>query len=365
MQKKKLSCLILDVIPKDASREEANEELTELKNLTETAGGLVIKKIIQKRGRPSAKTFVGTGKADEAAEIAKVLKIDIVIVNSILKPNQVMNLQKIFKKDIWDRIDLILNIFDKHANTDEAFLQIKLARKRHEFPKLYARQATTLFERAGAGIGTRGAGEKGIEAEKRHIRRQIKELEKKIDRFSIVRANQRKQRKRSGIETVAIVGYTNAGKSSLLQCLSKKKVYIANELFATLDTKIGRSWIPKLNREILIADTIGFIQKLPPFLISSFLATLEEVKKSSLLLHVIDTTDKKILKKIQVVEKILKDIDCQNIPVLYVFNKIDKLNNKKPTIPRRKAFKNPIFVSAINRTGINELKDRIADKLTL
>jgi len=363
MQKKKLNCLILDVIPKEMSRVEAEEELIELKNLTETVGGLVVKKIIQKRGRPSAKTYIGTGKAEEASVIAKELKIDVVIVNAILKPNQVMHLQKIFDKEIWDRIDLILNIFDKHANTDEAYLQIKLARKRHDFPKLYARQATTLFERAGAGIGTRGAGEKGIEDEKRHIRRQIKELETKIAKFSVIRENQRKHRRRSGKTTVAIVGYTNAGKSLLLQSLTKKKVYIANELFATLDTRIGKSWIPKLQREILFADTIGFIKDLPPFLIASFRATLEEATQADVLLHVIDVNDKKILQKIKVVEEVLKDLDCLDLPTLYVFNKIDTLNSKKAKIPRRKAFKNPILVSAKTKEGLPELKDRIADLL--
>jgi len=360
---KKLTCLIVDVIPKEESKKKAEEELIELKNLTETVGGLVIKKIIQKRGRPSPKSYLGSGKAEEAALIAKDLKIDVIICNTILKPNQLMNLQKTFdKKKIWDRIDLILNIFDKHANTDEAFLQIKLARLRHEFPKLYARQSTTLFERSGAGIGTRGLGEKGIEDEKRHLRRQIKQLEDKIKKFSVIRANQRKHRKRSGQTTVAIIGYTNAGKSRLLQTLTKKKnLYIADELFATLDTRIGKSWMPLLNKTILFADTIGFIQNLPPFLISSFKATLEEVAQADLLLHVIDSTDKKILYKIQVVEQILKDLNCDHIPTLFVFNKIDLLK-KKPKIPKRKALKEPILISAVTREGIDNLKTQISKR---
>jgi GTP-binding protein HflX len=365
MQKKIINCVLLDVVPKEFSKIQIADTLTELKNLTETVGGLVVKKIIQRRGTPSPKTYLGSGKAEEAVELVKDLDIDVVICNTILKPNQIMHLNKIFGKDIWDRVDLILNIFDKHAKSDEAYLQIKLARLKHEFPKLYFRQATTLFERSGAGIGTRGIGEKGIEEEKRHLRRRIKDLEKKIKGFEVIRDNQRKHRKRSNQVTVAIIGYTNAGKSELLRALTNKKnIYIADELFATLDTRIGKAWIPELNKTILFADTIGFLKDLPPFLIASFEATLMEAKEADILLHVIDATDKRILPKIKAVEEVLANLDCLDIPTIYAFNKIDLLKGKTPKIPKRKAFKDPILISAVTKEGLSELKTRIAEKLS-
>lgn len=357
---KTLNSIILDVVSKNSPQDETINDLRELVSLTETVGGIVIKKIIQKRGRPSPKTYLGSGKAFEASEVAKALKTDVIICNTILKPNQIMALKDIFHMEIWDRVDLILNIFDKHAKTDEAFLQIKLARLRHEFPKLYARQAETLFERAGAGIGTRGAGEKGIEDEKRHLRSRIIDLEKKIAEFALVRSNQRKNRKKAGKKSVSLVGYTNAGKSSLLKALTKKDVYIADELFATLDNRIGKLWLQDLHDTVLLSDTIGFIRDLPPFLISSFKATLEEVLESDLILHVIDVSDPAMLNKIDVVLGILDDLGLKKPRILNVFNKVDMVKRKRIRLPRRKFFKNPIIVSSLTRQGLEELKLRIA-----
>ncbi len=327
MQQKKEKAIIIHVIPKEANKKDAHDDLEELVRLVETYGGVVILKIIQKRGRVSANTYVGEGKIQEVAALVKELGADIVIVNEILKTTQILHLSKLFtdKVKVWDRVDIILKIFEKHAETQEAKLQIRLARMAHDIPKLYARHATTLFERERGGISaTRGSGERGIEDEKRHIRAQMKELEKKIEQVQIIRATQRKRRKRKGLPTMALVGYTNSGKSSLLRALTKKRnVYCADELFATLDTKIGNLWIPDLKQSVLLADTIGFIQNLPPFLLASFKATLEEVQEASLLIHVVDAADRRMFEKIQVVHEILEDLHCLDKPMIYAFNKAD------------------------------------------
>ena len=375
MSEKIYKTLILDVVPKNLSQQETEDNLEELKNLIKTAGGMVIKKIIQKRGRPSAKTFLGTGKITEAAEESKDLDIDLVIINGVLKPNQYIHLQDLFpKKKLWDRVDLILNIFDKHAQSSLSKLQINLARMHHEIPKIYARQATTLFERAGAGIGTRGMGEKGIEAEKRHIRQQIKQLEDKIKTLQVKQASQRGRRKRTGIPTVALVGYTNAGKSSLMQILTKKQNIIASDkLFATLDTKIGKMWLPDVGMEILVSDTIGFIKDLPPTLVESFLTTLEEAQEADILLHVIDVNDPKFQEKIKIVEDILSQIGVGKKARIFVFNKIDQVDKESflrngckpfPTyLENRYAVFAPVFVSAVEKEGVDELRRVIAEVL--
>ncbi|MFC1599566.1 GTPase HflX [Patescibacteria group bacterium] len=344
--------ILIDIIPKDESKEKAEKDLKELSSLVNTYGGIVIVNIIQKRGRPSAKTFLGTGKAQEVADIAKDEKADMVIANGLLKPNQVQHLHTLFKIPVWDRVDLILKIFDKHAKTEEAKMQIELATLQHEFPKLYG--LGTRFSRIGGGIATRGPGEKYLEVQKRHLRARIKDIEKKLAGIRKIHKKQRNIRKRKGLKTAALVGYTNSGKSTLLKALTKKeKVYIANELFATLDSKIGDLWLPNIQKKILIADTIGFIRDLPPFLIKSFMATLDEVQEADLLLHVIDCSDSDMNEKVEVVDGILKNLGCEHKPLIYVFNKKDKAIDFK--MPKRNAVK----ISARDGKGLEKLITKI------
>ena len=366
MKKKALRTLILDIVEKGTTNQEAEIRLTELKSLIQTLGGIVVERIIQRRGRPSAKTFLGTGKIKEAAEYAKEKKIQLIIINGILKPNQYLHLQNLFPKiKLWDRTDLILNIFDCHAATPLSQLQIKYARLQHEIPKIYAREATTLFERAGAGIGTRGPGEKGIEAEKRHIRAQIKQVKKKIETYQRTQDAQRKKRERTALPTIALVGYTNAGKSSLMKTYTKKEnIKVDDALFVTLDTKIGKMWIPTMNQEILLADTIGFISDLPPTLIEAFLTTLQEAQIAFLLLHVVDISDENYAEKIKVVNDILKQLKCDHIPSLMVFNKTDKISPfEKAFLREEHAALRPIFTSPLTKEGTAYLKDRIGTAL--
>jgi GTP-binding protein HflX len=359
-----IRALIIDVVPKTVKRKEALNNLKELESLIHTYGGIVVVKVVQKRGRPSQKTYVGTGKALEVLDITKDENIDVVIVNGTLKPNQVQHLFSVFNIPVWDRIDVILKIFDKHAKTEEAKLQIELARLRHEFPKLYGQGAK--LSRLGGGIATRGPGEKILETKKRHLRSRIKEIEKKLSSIKKVRRGQRKLRKRKNLSTVALVGYTNSGKTTLLKNLThKKNLYIADELFATLDTKIGDLWLEDVQKKVLIADTIGFIRDLPPFLIKSFLATLEEVKEAELLLHVIDVTDKDMNHKISVVEEIINELGCGKTPKIYVFNKVDLLagEEKKNKLKKRYNKFNPVFISAEKDFGTDVLKTVISKKI--
>ncbi|MDP3976364.1 MAG: GTPase HflX [bacterium] len=362
--------IIIDIIPPDKSPALAGLEMEELTRLVETYGGIVILEVMQNRGRPSAKTYVGTGKAEEAAKRAKDLRADMVIINGFLKPAQIENLTRLFSHDpkdltgksnipVWDRTDIILKIFEKHAKTEEAKLQIRLAQLKHQIPKVYHYQAK-LFDKERGGIsGTRGAGEKGIEEEKRHIRSQIKEVEKKLEQVKKTHANQRHRRKRHGLKTVALVGYTNAGKSTLLRSLTGKDVYIADKLFATLDTRLGNLWLadpqqPYKGQKILLADTIGFIQNLPPYLVESFKATLSEVQEADLILHLVDSSDPQQQLKIRVVNEILKELVSDAIPVLMVFNKADQ---QRCCFPEQRG--RPV-ISSLRKKSLEVLKQTLS-----
>lgn len=366
--------ILLNVVPHGKGNTSEYRSIEELFALAKTAGGIVVEKVIQRRGRPSAETFLGSGKIQEAATFAEENAIELVIVNGVLKPNQYIHLGKIFPKDIkiWDRIDLILDIFDRHASAPEAKAQIKLARLHHDIPKIYARESTTLFERAGAGIGTRGAGERGIEEEKRHIRRQIKSLEEKLEIIRKKMLSQRNNRKRTGMPVVALVGYTNAGKSSLMRTLTKKPgILVDDALFVTLETKIGTLWLPSAQQNVFVADTIGFIRDLPPQLVESFLTTLAEAREADILLHVVDISDPEYKKKIETTEEILQRIDCKNQETLLVFNKNDRLPHRKKMAEGSVSFlplrefrhQNPICISAEEGEGIEHLKTRIEEIL--
>jgi GTP-binding protein HflX len=361
--------LLIDVIPPGKSKEEAEREIQELCRLVNTYGGITIKKILQNRGRPSAKTYLGAGKAEEAATFAKEQKLDMIIINDFLKPAQNKHLRSLFshrsdditgKYDIpiWDRTDIILKIFEKHAKSQRAKMQIKLAQLKHQIPKIYQYQ-TGLFDKERGGIsGTRGAGEKGVEQEKRHIRTQIRDIEKKLEKIKAQHNKQRERRKRSGLKTIALAGYTNAGKSTLLRTLTNKASYVADELFATLDTKLGGLWVsnpdnPSVGEKVLIADTIGFIQNLPPHLIDSFKATLAEVEEADLILHVIDSSDDEQEMKIRVVEDILTDLVPHETPILRVYNKSDQ--QKYCLLEQRHS----LSLSALEKETLKKLKYKL------
>lgn len=356
-----LRAIIIDIIPPDANRSEAEQECEEMVRLVSTLQGIVIVKVLQKRGRPSASTFLGQGKVIEVSQLVEDLKIDVVICNQILKPSQLNNLLKIIPSKIWDRVDVILQIFERHAHTQEAKLQVALARLKNEFPRLYGK-GIELSQIVGGKRGyTRGPGEKLLEQQKRHLRRQIDQLEKKIENLKRVRETQREQRQRKNFVHIALVGYTNSGKSSLLVALTKKKnIYIADELFATLDTRIGHLYLPDIHLKVVVSDTIGFIQYLPPQLISSFLATLEETQHADILMHVIDGSEPTIERHIQVVHNILQELGCNEKPIINILNKTDLLSEKqRELLCQRLSYLYPVCISATLREGLDCLKQKI------
>ena len=357
--------ILVDVIPPDTTKEESKERLNELENLVKTYGGIVVVKVIQKRGMPDYKTYVGSGKVQEILADNKTNKANLLIINNLLKPTQIYNLGEICKKqniEVWDRIDLILKIFDKHAKSVEAKLQIELAAIRHMGPRIYG-LGLELTRQAG-GIGTRGIGETNIQIMKRHLKRREQKIREKLKHYDLVQANHRSQRRKKDLKTVSLVGYTNAGKSTLLNALTKKGVYVADKLFATLETTVGQLYLPGSEKIALLSDTIGFIQDLPPDLIDAFKSTLAEIIDCDFLLHVIDISDPLFESKILVVEDILEELGVSNKLKIYVFNKTD-LNrdlNKEEIADRFSGF-SPVFVSAEKKEGLKELVNKIESQL--
>lgn len=324
----KEKAILIDIIAPDTSKEEADLRLLELESLVDTFGGVVVVKSVQRKAVPDYSNYIGTGKIQEIIAAAKEAGAKVLVVNNMLKPRQLYNLNEALKEaemEAWDRVDLILKIFSKHAKTTEAKLQIELASIRHMGPRIF-NMGIELSRQAGA-LGVRaGQGESNTEMMKRHLRKQELNILEKLKQYERVRAGHREQRRRNNFQTVAIVGYTNAGKSSLINALTKKGAYVANQLFATLDTRVGKLYLPELQKEILVSDTIGFIQDLPPALIQAFKSTLAETIEADLLLHVIDINDPQLHKKIHVVEEILTQLGMGDKPEIYVFNKIDLID---------------------------------------
>jgi len=364
MDKKRF--LLVNVVPPNVYKEEAEELLSELISLVNTYGGATIVHVIQRRAHPDPSTYVGSGKSQEIAEMVQNDKIDVVVLNAIVKSGQLFNLQNILwpknnKIQVWDRVDLILHIFNKHAHTAEAKLQIELASMRHMGPRIYG-LGGTLLSRQGGGIGTRGIGETNIERMKRHWRNEMKEVKKKLGKLQGNRENQLHHRKEQGLKTVSIVGYTNAGKSTLFNALTKKDKVAADVLFATLDSAIGKLYLPDKDRyaNFLVSDTIGFIQNLPPELIDAFKSTLLESIHADLLLHIIDISDPKMHQKISIVENVIDGLGLHEKPKIYVFNKVDAVDSyNKDELSTRYADYYPFFISAASKEGVNDLTEYI------
>lgn len=374
----KLKVFVADVAPTCCKREDLDDRLLELENLVNTYGWIVILKKVQKRGIPDYNTYIWSGKIDEIIEEMKSEWATVLIMGNILKPLQIYNLNEKLREHkitAWDRIDLILKIFERHANSPEAKLQIELASIKHMWPRIFG--MWMILSRQWL---SRWKWETNTEIMKRHLREAELNIRMQLDKYAWVRAEHRKSRIRKNLQTVGIVGYTNAGKSSLMNLFTKKWVLSEDKLFATLGTDVGKMIIenktspltPLLSgkgkiedysyqkpREVLVNDTIWFIRDLPPNLIDAFSSTLEDSIEADLLLHVIDASDPKIDDKIDVVEEILAKIKA-NQKRLYVFNKIDLIDEAKKIELREKFLNlNPIFISTYDKIGIEELKQII------
>ncbi|MGI6648314.1 MAG: GTPase HflX [Bacillota bacterium] len=333
--------------------------LKELGRLADTAGAQVVDQILQKRLQPDSSFFIGRGKAEELRERCAVFEADLVIFNDELTPVQVRNLEQILNCRVLDRTNLILDIFAQRAQTNEGKLQVELAQLRYLLPRLIG-QGMKL-SRLGAGLGTRGPGETKLETDRRHIRRRIRVLEQELDKIRQRRKLQRERRERLGLPVIALVGYTNAGKSTLLNRLSKTETLAEDRLFSTLDTLSRLVKLPD-GRLVLVSDTVGFVRKLPHHLVAAFRATLEEVREADLILHVIDLSSPEMEIEKKAVEQVLREIEADNKATLLVYNKLDLLpEDGGDWIGLGESA--AVLISAQKDQGIPELLQQIAQNL--
>ena len=330
-----------------------NEFLDELCFLAETAGGKVLRRFIQKLEKPNPKTFIGSGKIQEIQFFIKNNDVSSVIFDDELSPSQQLNLEKIFRCKIIDRTGLILDIFAQRAKTSYAKTQVQLAQYEYLMPRL--KGLWTHLERQKGGIGMRGPGETEIETDRRIVRDKVSLLKKKLStidkQMSVQRGN------RGKLVRVALVGYTNVGKSTIMNQISKSKVFAEDKLFATLDTTVRKVVIENL--PFLLSDTVGFIRKLPTQLIESFKSTLSEIEESDILLHIVDVSHPNYQQHIDSVDVILNEINCGDKETIIVFNKVDKLKN----MPLKNS-KTKIYISAIEKLNFDFLKNTLYEKVS-
>ncbi len=330
-----------------------NESIEELKKLTIACHMQVENIVVQHIHKKTPQYYIGKGKVEEIALM--IDDVDIVIFSEELTPLQMKNLSDIFLKEVSDRSDLILRIFETRAKTKEAKLQVKIARSEYMLPRI-AGMRKDIYSQQG-GMGFRGSGEKQIELDKRLIRKQIASYQKQLAQLVTIRETQRKKRNKHEQKKISLVGYTNSGKSSLLNLFTHKEVFQKDMLFATLDTSV-RSIQLKNNQKVLMSDTVGFINQLPHHLVKAFRSTLEEIKEADLILHVVDSSSLHLSKHIETTNEVLEQLGVKDIPVIYVYNKIDKIQETifVPHDPY-------VLVSIKNKYNIDELQDLIISLL--
>lgn len=361
-----LKFVLVSIVPQKSKDEEIFEELKELKELVDSFGGKVVDFVTQNREVHDKGNYIGQGKVRELEQLIKEEKIDIVVLNGLIKPGHLFDLTNTLRKanpsiQVWDRSDLILEIFSKHAHTAEARLQIELAAMRHMGPRIYGMGIELSSQ--GGGIGTRGIGETNTELMQRHWRNQMKKTKEKLEKLSHQREAQLQRRQRLGLKTVSLVGYTNAGKTSLFNVFSGKKKFADDTLFATLDTTTCKLYFPKSRMEVIVADTIGFIRNLPPALIDAFHSTLLESISADLLIIVIDISGADYKRKIRIVEDTLSSLPVKTPERIYVFNKIDKLSGSAAAVTGEYESYSPLLLSVRNLQGIEDLKAEIENHL--
>ena len=368
MESQKEKVLIVGVVlPKDDI--EIEDSLDELEELVKAAGGRVEARIVQNRDRLNAAFYIGKGKAEEIQDFCENLEIDTVVFNNELSGAQLRNLEELIDRKIIDRTTLILDIFALRAESKEGKLLVKLAQLQYRLPRLVGFR--DYLSREGAGIGTRGPGEQKLEIDRRHILREISNIEKQLQEIVEGREIKRKKRVSSQLPMVSLLGYTNAGKSTLMNQLMKrdneyegsKSVFVKDMLFASLDTSHRTSKLPS-GQTILLSDTVGFVSQLPTKLIEAFKGTIEEVENSDLLIHVLDASSKDLDLQIKTTIDLLKDLEIVDIPIITVLNKMDKIDENNPTRTNINV-ENPIYISALNDINIDELLKLVQEKLPM
>ncbi|HVL90385.1 MAG TPA: GTPase HflX [Actinomycetota bacterium] len=339
--------------------EEAEESLAELQRLAETAGSEVLDTFVQRRGTPDPATFLGKGKADEVRDSVKMLGADTVIVDEELSPGQLRNLEKIVGVKVIDRTALILDIFAQHAHSVEGKAQVELAQLNYLIPRL--RGWGDSMSRLGGGIGTRGPGETKLEVDRRRINTRIAKLRRQIREMDKTRATKRQQRERRGVPSATLVGYTNAGKSTLLNRLTQAGVLVQDKLFSTLDPTTRRLDLPD-GRSSVLSDTVGFVRRLPHMLVEAFKSTLEEASRADLIVHVVDGSSSDPEGQHAAVLEVLDEIGAAEVPQLLVVNKTDALDEMALARLRRH-WPDGVFVSAATGAGTDELLAAMAERL--
>lgn len=336
-------------------------DLQEFQELARSAGAEVLDCVTSSRDVPDSKYFIGSGKVDELRARVSSEKVELCIFDHTLSPSQERNLEKSLQCRVLDRTGLILDIFAQRARTYEGKLQVELAQLRHHSTRLI--RGWTHLERQKGGIGLRGPGETQLEVDRRLIRKRIRSIEERLEKVRMQRAQGRRARKRIELPTISLVGYTNAGKSSLFNTLTAADVFVANQLFATLDPTLRSVKLPSLGK-VIFADTVGFVSKLPHDLVQAFRATLEEVEDADLLIHVIDVHDEDWRLRINQVEEVLTEIGAEALPRIEVYNKIDLCPSIQPHIERDAEGKIiRVYVSATQKLGIIELGQAIVERL--
>ncbi len=338
------------------------ESLAEYRELAASAGAEVVGEFIQRRDRPDPATLIGKGKLQEIAAAAASAEADLVLIDHELSPSQQRNIEAEMNARVIDRTQLILDIFARHARSREGQLQVELAQLEYLLPRLSGRGVE--MSQLGGGIGTRGPGETQLETDRRKIYRRIRHIKEQLEEVRRIRAHQRQRRESVPLPTIALVGYTNAGKSTLFNALTQAGVLISERMFATLDPTIRGITLPS-KRKVLLSDTVGFIRSLPTTLVSAFRATLEEVQRAALLLHVSDITSPVAHEQQQQVEHVLRELDVQGIPQLHVMNKIDLL----PEAQRRSLVTSPgastVYISSAKGLGVDALLAAIDARLDI
>ena len=344
-----------------SSRGDADHSLDELAGLAGAAGARVVMRMLQERQRPDAATFIGSGKVASLAAACDEANVDVVIFDHELNPAQLRQLEERLERKVIDRTQLILDIFARRARTREGKWQVELAQLKYLLPRLVG--SATALSRLGGGIGTRGPGETKLESDRRRIRVRIQTIQREIDQVRQRRSQLRERRQKQSVPTVALVGYTNAGKTTLFNRLTNETAVASDALFVTLDPLVRRVRMPD-NRELLVSDTVGFIDRLPHALIAAFSATLEEVAEADLILHIIDAGSADRERQMAAVRRVLDEVGAADVPMVAVYNKIDTITADERR-RLRDADPSAALISAAAGTGVGELLQMVASRLAL